>query len=695
MPVLAIDLVTREGRLWLVYASAICLLGAVASQLAAGSLLDGPGGLGSGGQGLGGQGQGLFWSGAVGLAPLLLFGWRALPAAILLAGFVEFLVRRDPALAALAGLGDVAESAAAVFAIRKFAPFDPRFRRQADLRRFILVVVAVVPALSAACGIATAAALGVGPSIGRWFAWTVSDATAILMTVPLALIWVTQSRDRAPHRGELAWLILAGLWLVLTNSWPVPRILPAVAVLALIGLPIAFWTTTHYGRRAATLAALLISAALLGAARFGVLPFPDLPSAFRQPALIALLAVVLVGLLAVAIARSEQDRHQDRISESETRLRMLLESSKVVTYSMPGPDFVAYNFISDRVQGVFGYPKERWSTPRAWFEIMEPEDRAVMERITGQDLKPEQDYEWEYRLRHAHGHPIWVRDLFRVDRKVDGSLELRGMMIDITALKTRELALEESQRLLEKAKSQAEATSRAKSSFLATISHELRTPMNAIIGFADVLLGGTAGELNDKQREYAKDIANSGSHLLHLINDILDMSKIEAGKFELTEEVCDIGAAIVSAARLMAQTAVGKGVTLTTEASLDGATLYGDPRAIRQIVLNLLSNAIKFTPPGGRVALTAELAEPGLLVTVSDTGCGMSEDTVHRLFQPFFQGADQDVNKKREGTGLGLAISIRLAELHGGTINLISQIGQGTTATLILPGSRVQRPDAA
>jgi PAS domain S-box-containing protein len=685
MPVLAIDLATREGRLWLVYASAICVLGALASQLASGSLLGGPDG----------QGQALFWSGAVAMAPLLLFGWRALPAAILLAAFVEFLARRDPALAALASLGDVGEGAAAVFAIRRFTPFDPRFRRQGDLLRFILVVVLAIPAVSAACGMATTWALGAGASIPHWFAWAASDATAILMTVPLALIWVTQSRDRAPHRAELAWLILAGLWLVLTTSWPSPQVMPAVEVLALIGLPIAFWTATHYGRRAATLAALLIAAALLGAAKFGILPFPDLSPAFRQPALIALLAVVLVGLLAVAIARSEQDRHQDRISESETRLRMLVESAKVVTYSMPGPDFVAYNFISDRVQTVFGYAKERWNTPRAWFEIMEPEDRMVMERITGQDLKPEQDYEWEYRLRHAHGHAVWVRDLFRVDRKADGSLELRGMMIDITALKTRELALEESQRLLEKAKSQAEAASRAKSSFLATISHELRTPMNAIIGFADVLLEGTAGDLNDKQREYAKDIADSGSHLLHLINDILDMSKIEAGKFELTEEVCDIGATVLAAARLVMQTAANGGITLTTEAALGGATLYGDPRAIRQIVLNLLSNAVKFTPAGGRVALTAEIAERGLLIAVSDTGCGMSEDTVHRLFQPFFQGSDRDVNKKREGTGLGLAISIRLAELHGGTIDLTSRVGQGTVATLVLPASRVQRPDAA
>ena len=683
MPVLAIDLATREGRLRVVYASAICLFGAIASRLSGGSLL------------LDASSQDLFWSGAVALAPLLLFGWRALPAAAALSIFIEFLTRRDLGISTVAALGDIAEASASLFVIRRLMPFDPRFRKLEDFQRFILAGVVVIPAVAAAIGVMVASSSTGQASFAHWFAWAIADATAILMTVPLSLIWVTQCRERLPRPSELIWLILAALWLIFMASWPVPQAMPAVEAFALVGMAVAFWTAAHYGRRAATLAALLLSVAFLGAAKFGVAPFPQLEPAAQHLALIAMLAAVLVGLLVVAIARAEQDRHQDRISESETRLRMLVESSKVVTYSMPGPDFVTYNFLSDRVETVFGHPKQRWHAPGAWFGLMDAEDRIQIERIAGRDLKPEQDYEWEYRLVHAHGHPIWVRDLFRVDRKVDGSLELRGMMIDITVLKTRELALEESQRLLEKAKTQAEATSRAKSSFLATISHELRTPMNAIIGFADVLLGEAFGRLNDKQREYTADIANSGSHLLHLINDILDMSKIEAGKFELTEEVCDIGDAIVAASRLVAPQAAKKEILLSTDIALGKAAFYGDQRAIRQIVVNLLSNAVKFTAPGGKVDLKAWVAEQGLLVAIADTGCGMSEDTMRRLFEPFFQGFGGDVKKKREGTGLGLAISIRLAELHGGTIDLVSQVGQGTTATLVLPVSRIHRSDAA
>lgn len=684
MPHLAIDLATRDGRLRLVYAAIVCLLGALASRLVGASLLD-----------ISGQAPELFWSGAVVLAPLLLFGWRVLPAAALLALMAELVAPADLPAALLAALGDVAEGALAFHAFRRFLPFDPRFRKVADLQRFLLVAVILGPALAAAVGIFALPAPAFGSPLQRWFAWAIADATSILVTVPLALIWVTQSRDRLPRPGEAAWLVAAALSLALVTPWPTSQILSAIEALAIIGLAAAFWASTHYGRRAATLATLLISLALLGAARVGVMPFPDLPPEIRWLALIALLVAIPIGLLVTAIARSELDRQQDRISESETRLRMLVESSKVVTYSMPGPDFVTYNYLSDRVETVFGHPRERWHMPKAWFAMMDPNDRALMERIAGRDLAPEQDYEWEYRLIHADGRPVWVRDLFRVDRKADGSLELRGMMIDITALKTRELALEESQRLLETAKTQAEAASRAKSSFLATISHELRTPMNAIIGFADVLLAEAAGKLNDKQREYARDITSSGSHLLHLINDILDMSKIEAGKFELTEEVCDIGAAILAASRLVAQQATEKGIEFSTDLALGNVAFYGDQRAIRQIVLNLLSNAIKFTPAGGCVGLKAEVGENGLQISVSDTGCGMSEDTLHRLFQPFFQGFDGDVNKKREGTGLGLAISMRLAELHGGTVKLISHVGQGTTASLILPTSRVHQASAA
>jgi signal transduction histidine kinase len=213
--------------------------------------------------------------------------------------------------------------------------------------------------------------------------------------------------------------------------------------------------------------------------------------------------------------------------------------------------------------------------------------------------------------------------------------------------------------------------------------------MNAVIGFADVLNSQAYGNLNDRQRECVADIASSGRHLLRMINDILDMSKIEAGKFPLIEEVFDVSAVLSAAARLVTQEIDGKQISFVTHIALGAIGLNGDQRAVTQIVLNLLTNAAKFTPAGGRVELKAAANGEGLFVSVTDTGRGMSQETIERAFEPFFQGRDSDVSRKREGTGLGLAISRRLAEMHGGTITLKSQIGAGTTATLWIPPSRL------
>ncbi|HEY4162382.1 MAG TPA: ATP-binding protein, partial [Dongiaceae bacterium] len=636
-------------------------------------------------------GIGLFWCGAVALAPLVLYGWRALPAAALLAFAVEAISRgAQPEVALITAVGDVAEAVLAYGLTARFLPFDPRFRTQSDLRRFILFAVVVVPAVSAAIGlIGSGSQPGLSP-LRLWFGWATADATAVLMTVPMALIWVTQARVRGPHARETASLAISACWLLFMVGWLTPGLAPWISFLATLSLPLAFWAAIAFGRRGASLAALLIAVSLVGSARFGALPFSGFNADIQQIALAALLAAVLIGLLVVAIARSEQDRQQDHILESESRLRMMVESGRVVPYAKAGPDFLTYSYISDRAAAVFGRSMAEWERPGAWLDFMHPEDRERMRRSAEEELPPERDFEWEYRLTSPDGPEVWVRDLFRVDHKVDGSLELRGVMMDVSSQKQRELALEESQRQLVGAKNQAEAANRAKSSFLATVSHELRTPMNAVIGFADVLKGEAFGSLNSQQRDHVSDIAGSGRHLLRMINEILDMSKLESGQFTLIEEVFDLAATLNRAVSQVSQDMDGKEITFDTHLALGGASLYADPRAITQIVVNLMANAIKFTPSGGRIELKAEASAEGLFLIVTDNGRGMSPETVERCFEPFFQGADRDVSRKREGTGLGLAIARRIAEMHGGTLKLKSRLGEGTSVTLWLPPERLQ-----
>jgi PAS domain S-box-containing protein len=679
MPKLAIDFRSEENRVRLYYAAAVSLFGALASRLVASSLLPWNDG-----------GLGLFWCGALALAPLVLYGWRAVPAAVILAVAVEAISRGGASGTLIAATGDVVEAVLAYAVMARFAPFDPRFRTQDDLQRFVLFGVVLVPAVSGIIGV-----LVVGPHtdmhpLALWFGWATADATAVLMTVPMALVWVTQARGRGPRWMEIAALGASACWLLFMVGWMTPDLALGVAILAVIGLPFGFWAAISYGRRGASLAALVIAVALVGAARFGIMPFPDFSTDGERIALAGMLAAVLIGLLVVAITRAEGDRQQDEILESESRLKMMMESSRIVPYAKAGPHFLDYTYIGERAVATFGHPMAEWEKPRAWINFIHPDDRDRMKRLAADELRPNEDHEWEYRIVGADGRVTWVRDLFRVDRKVDGSLELRGMLIDVSAQKQRELDLEESRREIEAAMNQAEAANRAKTSFLATVSHELRTPMNAVIGFADVLNSQAYGALNDRQRECVADIAGSGRHLLRMINDILDMSKIEAGKFPLIEEVFDVSAVLGAAARFVTQEIDGKDVSFVTHIALGAVGLNGDQRAVTQVVLNLLTNAAKFTPAGGRVELKASADGDGLWVSVSDTGRGMSQETIDRAFEPFFQGRDSDVNRKREGTGLGLAISRRLAEMHGGTITLKSRIGEGTTATFWLPPSRLQ-----
>jgi signal transduction histidine kinase len=237
---------------------------------------------------------------------------------------------------------------------------------------------------------------------------------------------------------------------------------------------------------------------------------------------------------------------------------------------------------------------------------------------------------------------------------------------------------------LEKKSRQLEVADRHKSEFLASMSHELRTPLNAVIGFSEVLLDRMFGELNPKQDEYLQDILSSGRHLLSLINDILDLAKIEAGRMELEVTDFHIPQAIDNAITLIRERAARRAITLEVDVDPQLGEIKGDERKVKQVLLNLLSNAIKFTPEGGRVKVQAGLADGFAEISVVDTGVGIAPEDHEAVFEEFRQ-VGSDYAKKHEGTGLGLTLSRRFVELHGGKIWVKSQLGQGATFTFTLP----------
>jgi signal transduction histidine kinase len=273
----------------------------------------------------------------------------------------------------------------------------------------------------------------------------------------------------------------------------------------------------------------------------------------------------------------------------------------------------------------------------------------------------------------------WLR--ISEQRTPDGGIV--SVLTDITELKRREEALRD-------AKDNADRANHAKTAFLATMSHELRTPLNAVIGFSDMMAQEVFGPIGDPHyAEYAQDIRNSGQHLLAIINDILDMAKIESGKLEMSEAWFALSDLITETLRLLRERARAAGIELMVEMGAELPVLQGDQQLIRQVLLNLYSNALKFTPPGGRVHTEINRRSDGsVVVRITDTGIGIAPADLARVLQPFVQ-VENYLQRRHEGTGLGLPLVKAMIELHGGTFELDSVLGAGTTATVTFPACRI------
>jgi signal transduction histidine kinase len=267
--------------------------------------------------------------------------------------------------------------------------------------------------------------------------------------------------------------------------------------------------------------------------------------------------------------------------------------------------------------------------------------------------------------------------------------EAERLRAHIAELESTKEALEQTSRNLIVARDAADAANRSKSSFLAAMSHELRTPLNAVIGFSEVLSMETFGPLGNKRYlDYTKDIHGSGVHLLALINDILDLSRIDAGEGVLEETDADLAELIEQSLRMVAAQAEAGGVALHSAIAANLPRFRVDKRRFKQVLINLLGNAVKFTPRGGRIDVRAFASDGGVAVTVADTGIGIEARDIPRALERFGQ-VDGSLARKYEGVGLGLPLAKQLMELHGGTLKLESAVNIGTTVTIALPASRI------
>jgi signal transduction histidine kinase len=284
------------------------------------------------------------------------------------------------------------------------------------------------------------------------------------------------------------------------------------------------------------------------------------------------------------------------------------------------------------------------------------------------------------------GMIVAIVDHHLAERAAGEAARLRAHIAELERTKAE---LERSLHERALALTKADMASRSKSAFLAAMSHELRTPLNAIIGFSEVMAVEAFGAMGNPQyRSYASDIHNSGKHLLALISDILDLSRLEAGKAELHEEGVTPSILAINCLRMVERQAEQAGLTLTRDIPVGLPRVLADERRLKQVVLNLLSNAIKFTQPGGSVTLSIRQSPDGVHIAVSDTGVGIAPENIARAFENFGQ-IDSTIARHHQGAGLGLPLARQLMELHGGTLTLDSVVSMGTIATASLPPSRV------
>jgi two-component system cell cycle sensor histidine kinase PleC len=318
------------------------------------------------------------------------------------------------------------------------------------------------------------------------------------------------------------------------------------------------------------------------------------------------------------------------------------------------------------------------------FTAMIPEeDEAISRKLYAAFIERGRHGTRELRILKKDGTPAYVVITTALMELTQKRRFMVSTIRDVTERKNM-------MRRLQRAKEDADIANRAKSSFLANMSHELRTPLNAIIGFSEMIKNQTFGPINNpKYEEYLGDIHFSARHLLDIINDVLDMSKIEAGKVSLMESDVAVGDVLQSVLRIMNDRAQAANVSIDLKIDPSLPLMRADQRLLRQILINLVSNAVKFSPPGERVEIRASrAADNGLTIAVADTGCGIPESKIRYVMEPFGQVNDPR-SFKGQGTGLGLPLAKAMAELHNGSLRLDSREGLGTTATLSFPPERL------
>jgi PAS domain S-box-containing protein len=630
----------------------------------------------------------LVWPPAgIALAAVLLFGYRFWPGVAL--GAVLFSLTDGVPLGFFTfgtAVGNTLGAVVCAFLLRRIIGFDNAMERTRDVAGYLALACFLGTTVNAAFNVASLACTGATPwpdLFSTALEWWVPNALAGLVVAPFLVVWATPATVRwnYPLIGE-ALLCGAGLaagTLVSFHSWFVYGI--QSYPLAYLPFPFLVWGSLRFGQRGATTGTLLVSALAIHSLLGGRGPFvtaTEKESLMLVGSYIGILAITNMLLAAAAAERRQAER---AMSESEKRFRVVVEDQTdlICRFTPDG----RLTFVNGAYRRFLGKSREEL-LGSDFLQTLAEMDRAIPLSVFNALTHEQPVVSFDHRVTGADGGVSWqqysVRRLFPEN---GGGEEFQAVIQDVTQRKRAE-------ENLQRAKEAAETANRAKSQFLANMSHELRTPLNAIIGFSEILSDQTFGPLNERQIKYADNVLDSGRHLLQLINDILDISKVEAGRLQLACSWLKADAVLRQIQAIVKSLAFKKNIVLECDVSPDLPPVFADEAKLKRILYNLLSNAIKFTREGGRVTVTATMGRDGaesfLQIAVADTGLGIRPEDQRRIFNRFEQ-VDSSYGRQQQGTGLGLALTKSLVELHGGRIRVESEgiEGQGSTFTFTLP----------
>jgi PAS domain S-box-containing protein len=632
----------------------------------------------------------------IAIAALLIWGLRVWPG-ILIGAFAVNLLTQISFVSALGiGIGNTLEALSVLFLLTRSKRWNGRLDSAFNVFWFAFCASVAGPLVSATIG-TLSLVFGHSGSSGDfapiWVTWWMGDGFGALIFGPLILSWASKSEIDAREAGEIALLLalLVVVSLIIFGGWfPGPvKTYP----LAYLCLPVLLWSALKFDQKAVTTAIVLMTGIAIWGTRNGYGSFVQGSPNVSLLLLLSFLGTGSLMTLVLSAMISERRRVESEKYQLSTQLELHRRRIQDIVNHVPGVVWEAWgnpdeatqriDFVSSHVEEMLGYSQEEWvSTPNFWLTIVHPDDRDRAAREAAAIFASRKGGRSRFRWLHKNGREVWVEAQSIVVCDENGPIGMRGVSMDITVAVCAEIERGELLKRESEARERAEEASRLKDEFLATVSHELRTPLNAVVGWSRLL---RAGELDHEGALHAVEVIERNAEAQkQIIEDLLDVSRIITGRLRVDTHAVDLMLVLHAAIDAIRPAVEAKEIQIRTQVDSPDLIVKGDADRLQQVFWNLLSNAVKFTPAKGTINISMMRNEFDAEIRIEDSGPGIPEDFIPRIFDRFSQ-ADGSSTRKYGGLGLGLAIVRHLIELHGGTVCAANGKPCGAVLTVRLP----------